>query len=63
MYFASNEHLWIILKVIHLVRDPRAIFASMMHEKQTWDPNSHFKEFCVLMQEDIAMGKSMPRSR
>ena len=51
-------------KVVHLVRDPRAILSSMLHERKTWSKTiADFKEACDLMYEDLTMEKNIPSSR
>ena len=52
------------LKVIHLVRDPRAMLASMLRSKPTWSQKiAYFKDYCNQMLDDLTMAKTMPRSR
>ena len=53
-----------ILQVIHLVRDPRGILASMLHRESSLSTQiNKFKDYCDLMLDDLKMSKSMPRSR
>ena len=51
-------------KVIHLVRDPRAMLASMLRSRPTWSRKiAAFEDYCDQILDDLKMAESMPRSR
>ena len=52
------------VQVIHLVRDPRGVLASMLRRDASLLTHmDFFKDYCNLMLDDLTMSKSMPRSR
>ena len=54
----------LFFKIIHLVRDPRAMLASMMQEKPTWlHFLDNFREYCEQIQDDLTMARNLSKSR
>ena len=64
LIMSSHKFDCFLLKVIHLVRDPRAQLASMLRSKPTWSRIiSFFKDYCDQVWDDLTMVKELPRSR
>ena len=62
-----NLDPWIFdsdIKVIHLVRDPRAVYASMAQRPKTWKGSlDHVDGMCERMLTDIILGSKLPSER
>ena len=62
-----NLDPWILdsdIKVIHLVRDPRAVYASMAQRPKTWKGSlEHVDGMCERMLSDILLGSKLPSNR
>ena len=53
----------IFIKVIHLVRDPRGIYRSMIKSPSTWADAMDLRRTCELMEDDLSLEKDLPESR
>ena len=53
-----------MVQVIHLVRDPRAMFYSMSKTKDTWlDVIDNYGEHCSAMLDDLKLRQELPIGR
>ena len=52
------------IKIVHLIRDPRAIFNSMKKQPKTWGGSiSHMHTFCQKMLNDTFLETLLPTNR
>ena len=58
---------WILdsdIKVIHLIRDPRAVYASMAQKPKTWKGSlENVDGMCKRMLGDVLLGSKLPSDR
>lgn len=56
--------MFILVQIVHLVRDPRGMFNSMEKKTDTWqDVLQQRKDWCRVMQQDIQLEEVMPKDR
>jgi len=64
---ADNLEPWIHqsdVKIVHLVRDPRAMISSMLSQKEEWgDRLSSFKRICEQVHQDMELGRKLPSDK
>ena len=62
-----NLDPWILdsdIKVIHLIRDPRAVYASMAQKPKTWKGSlENVDGMCKRMLGDVLLGSKLPSDR
>ena len=52
------------IKIVHLVRDPRAMISSMLAQKEEWGNRlTSFKNICDQVQQDMELGSKLPSDR
>ena len=64
---SKNLESWIgksDVKIVHLVRDPRAIYNSMKKQPKTWIGSiNHMDTFCRKMYNDLSLANLVPAER